>query len=755
MGYDMFKREKISRLEDFFTPCSSRAAKGVYFCRVADYNQQVDTFVRRYVEETTKRGICISGKILNPNENQLSYYDEIMGRDFKLNTGFFLTALKKWLPRIQNREQESISNSLYDILYDMVKQGKNENMLKNAYIKYMCWLYYKFEPILHQLGNDNLPKIAYEGYPNENQLKLLFILSQAGCDILLLEYEGDSKYLQVDSASRFSELFSISGSGFPVDYAILEIRKSIIEKRFQPEAVVISPERQINTNTWITGNLFEDVIVEQSKRGNDSTFYYNVFGGIYGVEDKVSYFSDLFKWKVKLENSGKNFVLIEQGIPAPSYEEIQKVKRNTYQNLQQMEADMLNQIRYPKDKQIELYGKAAFSYGIKEGEKVSVQKATNQAVVLICWLIRYLPELFSGWNKEKTPIFVYYGACTTGNENLFLKMLAKMPVDVLIINPDLTVDSKVEDVLFFQKKYSDSLEMGEFPASMEDLRLGTAAYRAEQELNTILYQDTGLYRNRQFKKAMPVTLQTTFEEIQILWDEDAVFRPNFETLNDSVIVPVVFAKVSGVQGTVDEYWDYITKLIDDNTYVIKGLPWITSQQPNPFKEKAYLFLNNGRADIKKIKEHPAYPLSFIREEMQDYMLDKLQQLIDKKWIAGTGVNGVENTIVATVLNLDKEILRLIQKYDFTKAIPKLIITSTKEEICSLEDSIIAAYLNLIGFDVAIFVPTGYISIEKYYTETIFVEHQAGEYIYDLSIPDFNRLKRKREGIANKLFRRGR
>lgn len=751
----MFKREKINRLEDFFIPCSSRTTKGVYFCRIVKYNQQIDAFVHKYVEETIKGGVCISGKILNPDEKQLSYYDEIMGREFKLDIGFFLSALKKWLPRVQSREQEVISKTLYDILHDMVRQGKNENMLKNAYIKYMCWLYYKFESILHQLGKDNLPKIAYEGYPNENQLNILLILSQAGCDILLLEYEGDGKYLQVDPNSECSEIYQVEGTGFPKEYSILEIRKSVVQKRLQPNIAISSLERPVNTSAWMTGDVFEDVIKEQSKRGNDTSFYYNVFAGVLGVEDKNSYFSQLFKWKTQLEKKGKNLVLVENNIPLPNYEEIQKIKRNNYKNNYELQMDMQKQIVYSKDKQIELYGKEAFSCIMEENKDKSLQKLSNQVVILVCWIMRYLPKLFENRNKEQIPIFLFYGTTKTENESMFLRLLAKMPVDVLIINPDLSMESKIKDTLFFEKRLPDTLEQGEFPRDVDDLRFGTVAFKAEQELNTLLYQDTGLYRNRQFKRAMPITLQTTFEEIEILWEQDAVFRPNFETLNDSVIVPVVFAKISGVKGTVDEYWDYITGLIDGNTHIIKKLPYITGEQPNPFREKSYLFIRNGKVDIKKIKEHPAYPFSFIREEMQDYMLDKLQQLIEKRWIVGTGVTGTENAIISAVLNIDKEILRLIQKYDFTKAIPKLIITSTKEEVCSLEDSILAAYLNLIGFDVIIFVPTGYISIEKYYAEPIFLEHQVGEYIYDLNVPDFNRLKRRREGIASKIFRRGR
>ena len=44
----------------------------------------------------------------------------------------------------------------------------------------------------------------------------------------------------------------------------------------------------------------------------------------------------------------------------------------------------------------------------------------------------------------------------------------------------------------------------------------TAAYHAERELDTLLYQDTGMYRDEQYQKAVSLTLQSIYEEISIL-----------------------------------------------------------------------------------------------------------------------------------------------------------------------------------------------------------------------------------------------
>ena len=79
-------------------------------------------------------------------------------------------------------------------------------------------------------------------------------------------------------------------------------------------------------------------------------------------------------------------------------------------------------------------------------------------------------------------------------------------------------------------------------------------------------------------------------------------------------------------------------------------------------------------------------------------------------------------------------MRLIQKIDFTKVLPKMIFIDTNEAIYSLEDSIIAGFLNLVGFDIIFFVPTGYQNIEKHFVKPVLVEHQIGEYMYDMQVP---------------------
>mgnify|MGYP000094968064 FL=1 len=128
--------------------------------------------------------------------------------------------------------------------------------------------------------------------------------------------------------------------------------------------------------------------------------------------------------------------------------------------------------------------------------------------------------------------------------------------------------------------------------------------------------------------------------------------------------------------------------------------------------------------------------------------------MEQKIIAGTYQNGTEYTIVSTALNLPKDLLRMIQKFDFTKKNPKLIYINASEVLITLEDSIYAAFLNLLGFDVLFFVPTGY-NMDNHFNQRLMEEHQTGDFMYDLQVPDWNTIPlTAHTSWRDRLFRKG-
>lgn len=756
----MFTHIKIKNLNDFFTERDSRPKQCVYFYRINGYTEEIGQFIQKYYEAARQSGVIIEGKIPNPDEKNLAYYEEIMGMNFQMNPQFIAQSLKKWLPRMNDYQRENVAKSIYGTLDALRKSGKNENMLKNAYIKFMCWLYYKFERIVNLLGENKIPKILYEGEISNYELLLVTVLSNAGCDVVLLQYHGDAKYLSLDADSSISDNLVLPGmKEFPKDFNLKWIRTEIQNAMNTERIYGIKPQILNCTNVWIEGKGFADLKKSIVARGNDPKLFYNCYYRINGVEDKVTYANELYQLQLELRNNNRRVVIVDGSITRPTMEEIASVKRRNYTKQDEMLMDLSANIQYTANIELQrVMVKSFVDVMLAEAKKPdrNLNKLTNKAVYIICWIKRYQRELFSNWKMPDISCFIHMGPCTDENEILFMRFLARLPIDVLVLNPNLNTKCSLEDNLLYEITFSESLAMSRYPQQSSDVHMGTVAYHAERELDGLMYQDTGIYRNQQYAKADSITLQTMYEEIQILWKEELKYRPNFSTENGVVTLPVIFAKVSGVKdGIVPKYWSAVKELMTEDTYVVKTVPYIDSTAPNPMKAFSTEFFKNGRVQKKRIKEHQSYPYSFLREEIQDHILDKLQLLIDQKTIKGTFENGTEYTIVATILNMPKEIVRLIQKFDFTKKNPKLVYFNTGEKMISLEDSILTAFLNLVGFDVVFFVPTGYQSIEKYFNRRLMEDHQIGEYVYDLQVPNMALVSSNtRPSWRDKIFRRG-
>ena len=758
MTNGMFQLGRIEKLHDYFSACSRRREQAVFFYRVAGYSGEVAAFLTQYDQAARTNGVVIEGRIPNPDPKQLDYLAEMMGSDFQLDAGFLTQKLTRWLPRLTGAQREAVVTAMTATLQDLQAHGKNENMLRNAYIKYMCWLYYKFERILGRLGGDELPKILYDGTVSSYELQLLVILARAGADIVLLERAGDAGYLRCDPTSQYARLYQAPGlTPFPADFSLRQLREQGRQQAERQKLYGAPAGIAPCTNAWMKAPDGKEILTAVRARGDDPKLFYNAFVVQYGVEDKLLFPSDMVAFYQQLKREGRKVCLENGRLPPPTPEEIAAVRRRNHQTAEQLAADLAANLQYPNNQQLQTLMRQAFLDVVLEEDKAvggNLNRLLNKAVYLVAWMKRYQKDLFQNWQAPEVGVFILFGACSGDNEALFLRLLAKLPVDVLVLLPDLNAPCVLKDPALLDLHKEHSLPMTDFPVEPSQMRVRTAAYQAEREMDSILYQNTGLYRAKQHQKAEAVTLQTMYEEIGLLWDQELKYRPGFAAEGDTVTVPVLLEKICGIKdGPILPYWLEIKKLVTPETTLVTKLPWQTGLEANPMKPYATQFLRQGRLQREKIKQHKDYPYGILRPEIQDYLLDKLQVLLDEKLIAGTYQNGTEYTLVSTILGLPKDLLRRIQNFDFTKKNPKLIIISTTEETLSLEDSILVAFLNLVGFDILFFVPTGYQSIEKYFQKPFANEHQLGPYRYDLQVPDFRTLHEGGKSSIRKLFGR--
>jgi len=749
----MLLHQKIKGLEDFFKRQNERKPKGVYFYRINSYDETILEFIRKYYDLAKREGAIIDKNIENPTADNIAYFNEIIGDKYVHGPGFMAEALKKWLPRIKDYQRASIADGIYDTLEVLRRQGKNIDILKNNFIRIMCWLYYNFYNIMERLGNDDVPKIIFWGNVNFSELSTLKILSNAGADIILVQPGGDSKYMTIDPKSEYSIDLGMGSESFPAGFDLQWLLKQHEEDKSKRLLYSNKANAKANTNTWLSGDLFEDL--KNTRRGENTSFFYNIFARINGCDNRNTYVNNLYLLYQDLKKANRSIKVINNKITNPSVDEISKIKRGNYANENQLIMDLKKNINLKSNTFIDVARDAFVDTMIETGKlmNMDLNKMMNKGIYILCWFQRYIPDLLGNTDiHSPAPILIYFGNVETDTESLFLNMVAKLPIDVIIFNPEKKGD-KLTGERLYEVHFEETLKVNEYPTDGNNLSMGTMAYNAERDLDTMMYSDTGMYRDMQFSKANIIKLSTTYEEINIYWKQEARFRPNFSTVDDIVNIPVIFAKISGVANSdTNTYFQNIKDLLTDTTLIYKN--------ENIYDRNCTVaagvpsFFKNGRLDREGIKHSQIYKYDYLRAETQEYILDKLSELLRRKTIAGTGQNGTEYKIITIVLDLPKEILRFIQSFDFTKCPPKLIIVNTTETVISLEDSIIVAFLNLIGFDIVFFIPTGYDNVNKYFNNQIMEEHIIGNYLYDIAIPDFNRLrsvKEKKKSFFSRLF----
>ena len=469
----MYRCGRLNQLSDFFKDISQREKGIIYRYRIEEYNQDIFEFLKRYFDEAYKSGTVLGDGITNPTEQNLDYFYNIHGNEFENSIDFFEKKLKIWLPRLNDYQKDILAQSIYDELMGLKKSGKNDNMLKNAYIKFMCWLYYKFEKVVNQSSSSFIPKILYMGNMSKHEMQFLSMISKIGCDIVLVFTDKGQSYKKVDSNNVFSTKFEVlNGGEFPSDFSVKKLaekpvvnvsKNQPVNRANQPVNRANQPVNRANQpvnrtshptaptrrlesgfisaiNTWIEGKDITDILTPYSQRGNEEKFIYTSFIRVNGVEDRQTYPNELYRFTEQLRQNDRKFVIIENEIPKPTVQEISNIRRGNYTDVPRMLNELSKNINYATSVQLQKIVTVEFiNFFLDEGEKMgnNVNKLMNKAVYILCWLKKYGDILFHDWKKENIGCVIYLGGCKDENEDTFLRFLSRLPLDILILVPNL------------------------------------------------------------------------------------------------------------------------------------------------------------------------------------------------------------------------------------------------------------------------------------------------------------------------------
>jgi hypothetical protein len=466
--------------------------------------------------------------------------------------------------------------------------------------------------------------------------------------------------------------------------------------------------------------------------------------------------NQLFTLRDNLIKSPKFLIFMENVLRAPTPDELSAYTDVSRENRVLTLDNLCAKIAIKGDKFRETAAKKAL---FEVTENTPDDGVYDLAVKILVWLSRCTKPAAYEKAAEEIPVLIYWGNIAA-DDIVFLCFMNKIGVDIVYISESKSSLGLIKNgtggaMQIFE--LPESAAVTAYPDKLLKVKVATQSYIAERQLDTYLYGGDTFFRDFQFQKMRALTLKTTYDEIDIMWHEPAKFRSGFSVEDGRVNIPNIFAKISGVPGgDIDGYWnDLRYKLSPFSRYIINAPTY--KRPADAYTLRIFAPYQSGeKILIDKLKRSPLNKYTYLSDELQDTIFEKMQEAADSGFLKLEFPELIPQ-ILYIGLALDKEILRLLQKFDYTKDIPKIVIIDAIEDTFSKTECIQLVLYNLLGFDILIYTPTGYRNLETFIADTAFELYTFSEFKYNVSVPRFripDRIPEKDEGgFFDKLFRK--
>ncbi len=696
-----------------------------------------------------KNGLFFQQKLPMATTTEISAAATYTAADFD-DAAAIKQGLDSWL---NSQRIQCDSAAVSKILAEAIQTcGANK---KNSYFVILCWLikYLAAKP----------QKLMYIGAATLRELYFLYMMSLAGVEIIYISYGEDTDFLNFAYRDKLTNVTGPKNMRVQIDFATLDLSKE--QQLSDMRAAAEKYDGIVVRADTTAAGVFQDFIVSHKdrviRRGGVYTDGCEIpvyFAGLIGYDEEAVYTNMLLQFKESFAGLKKQLIFIEKTMENPNAEEVKALGNIPRSSAKEMIDAMTLLIKLNGDPLRTALAQKALKEMLNELFTGNPTVISNYGNKFITWLYRCTQARKYAVQYEDIPVILYYGDISQ-SELYFLNFMSRCGFDVIYITPnknnlDMAVDKNLNNRMqIFQ--LPQTKESGKFPDKPIKMKMATVAYSAERELDEMLYNgDAGIFRSFQFPNSQSVTLKTTFEEIGILWEQESKFRTGFAVNGNLVSVPNIFAKISGVNnGNVGAYWDEVRSRLTPETllYIKENKPPVDGDLDLSVYRQFY---RNGEIDIEKLKSSNLNKFSYLPDRIQDFILYKFQEAVESGFLKLEGDDLMCN-ILHYGLSLEKDLLKILQRFDFTKQIPKLIYIDAVEETFSVEECIRLILCNLFGFDILIYTPTGYKNLETFVNNQAFEEHTMNEFLYNLEVP---KLKipsdDKNSGFFGKLFRKG-
>lgn len=721
------------------------------FTRYVGYNNEKDfenQLITLYIQTKTD-GVFIDKSIPNPSSPEVAKISSIINATTELTQSSLMDILTK----IQNSKIVDFSkinpnanlNEIMSIFWEIIvdiEKTSPKNVTKNTFLKFICWF--------SRYTTYKLTNLLYIGDISKYEIYWLYILSRIGCTVNYVNFTSDDLYSSIDINSKYSRL--IKGNIFTpltINFGKINVNAVISANKISSEL-----SQPINMSIKVLDTLPEtfnqDILCPVSERKAKfltPEYTIPVYSVAYiGCDDEDLYRNMLFTLKVDLASKNKQLVLVEQ-IKNPDYSEAEE-----YYNIQKTnDLTMLNlfasKINISSNAERNLLCRKRFIELLKNDNSSNLY---NTAVKFSAWIKKHIANI--DFENRDVPVFIYYGNITK-LELIFLNLVSSIGFDTLYFCPDKNILSsiKIPENSMQILEFKNSFDVKPFPTKLVRAKIATHAYNAERDLDNILYNDNVMFRNYQFRTCYIQTLKTTFEEIEILWHQEAKFRPGFEAKENYVMVPNIFAKINGIQNSDAAMYikDISLKLAPHSIYYNR-IPFF---KPPVGNDNFSAFVSNGVINADALKNSKFNRYQFLNDDIQKLLFAKLQEVVESDFL-DIPKPDIYNLVIKTGLSMDTRIINLIQNFDFTKDIPKIVIVSSGKHTFSPFECILLVLLNLLGFDIIVYTPTGYKNLETFIKPNTFETYTMNTFKTEFTPPNLRipkEIPREKSSFLGRIF----
>ncbi|MCL2321296.1 MAG: YceG family protein [Oscillospiraceae bacterium] len=641
-------------------------------------------------------------------------------------------------------------------------------------VNFICKLLIWCKDILSKLfilNNKIIPKIVYFGNIKKHEIYFLLLMSQCGCDVLFMNSISDCDFDAIDKYGKYTKKIEFLKRGF-IDLGPVFSNKEIPHEMPKPKILESTKDLKIEKEPSLkailikdTTDLFKNLLKPLSSRIEFvqkpsliiPVFFY-VYLGVNELDDDSigAYKNDLFKLDNDLKSTDNGYINFSS-IPLDSYSNLYSRVQNIESGLSYNENHMelllkrfLDLRLLPETKEV-LLNNAIINGFVKTcrlfleiEENNNITKAKNFFIKLIIWINEYFPKLYKNLNFSANPKILFFGNIKL-QELLFLVFSSSIGIDIIYVSPsnDLPKEFllfKNKDDIFVEIKLKCKAMPFDFPRSIIPIRKSTENYKVQREVQNVIFDDSNisLLRPWQFENKIvrPITLKSTFEEVKVLINEEARFRPEFSYDATNIYIPNLFVKIRGIHNDINEYWSDLRVFLNSpnsrNLYFLEKFPFTMIDIGVNESYFSYL-IDDHKINRNKLFRDNYYRFGYLKTALQNLIIDKIDYLMNSDHIFVQENNlQFQLKIIKTLLNLSPQVIKMLELFDFPFIVPKLVIYHKNKEMFSIYDAITIALLNSCGADIVIFTPTNYNDIEPFIKDSAYDTFQLPKVNFNLN-----------------------